>query len=151
MADSHVCSWQERLNRSRPATRTARDGDPGIFFPALLIYIGAPTGYTMIEPGRYRHYKGNDYEVIGEAQHSETEEPFVVYRTLYGERGLWIRPRAMFLDTVMIDGRPQPRFRRLKDYHERSCKGPPATAARSSARRSRPGRSVHGRPRAHSR
>ena len=67
----------------------------------------------MIEPGRYRHYKGTDYEVIGEAQHSETEEPFVVYRALYGERGLWIRPRAMFLDTVMIDGSPLPRFRRL--------------------------------------
>jgi hypothetical protein len=69
----------------------------------------------MIEPGRYRHYKGNDYEVIGEARHSETEEPFVVYRALYGERGLWIRPLAMFLDTVMIAGRPQPRFRRLTD------------------------------------
>jgi hypothetical protein len=69
----------------------------------------------MIEPGRYRHYKGNDYEVIGEARHSETEEPFVVYRALYGERGLWIRPRAMFLDPVMLDGRPQPRFRRLTD------------------------------------
>ena len=67
----------------------------------------------MIEPGRYRHYKGNDYEVIGEARHSETEEPFVVYRALYGERGLWIRPRTMFLDTVMIDGSPLPRFRRL--------------------------------------
>ena len=67
----------------------------------------------MIEPGRYRHYKGNDYEVIGEARHSETEEPFVVYRALYGERGLWVRPRAMFLDAVMIDGSPQPRFRRL--------------------------------------
>ena len=67
----------------------------------------------MIEPGRYRHYKGNDYEVIGEARHSETEEPFVVYCALYGERGLWIRPRAMFLDTVMIDGSPLPRFRRL--------------------------------------
>jgi len=69
----------------------------------------------MIEPGRYRHYKGNDYEVVGEARHSETEEPFVVYRALYGERGLWIRPRALFLDTVMIDGRRQPRFRRLTD------------------------------------
>jgi hypothetical protein len=65
----------------------------------------------MIEPGRYRHYKGNDYEVIGEARHSETEEPFVVYRALYGDRGLWIRPRAMFLETVMVDGRAVPRFR----------------------------------------
>jgi hypothetical protein len=69
----------------------------------------------MIEPGRYRHYKGNDYEVVGEARHSETEEPFVIYRALYGERGLWIRSRAMFLDMVMIDGHPQPRFRRLTD------------------------------------
>jgi hypothetical protein len=69
----------------------------------------------MIQPGRYRHYKGRDYEVIGEARHSETEEPFVVYRALYGDGGLWIRPRAMFLDTVTIDGRAQPRFRRLTD------------------------------------
>jgi hypothetical protein len=69
----------------------------------------------MIQPGRYRHYKGNDYEVIGEARHSETEEPFVVYRALYGERGLWIRPRAMFLDTIVVDGQPLPRFQRLTD------------------------------------
>ena len=69
----------------------------------------------MIQPGRYRHYKGNEYEVVGEARHSETEEPFVVYRALYGERGLWIRPRAMFLETVMVDGHPLPRFRRLTD------------------------------------
>ena len=69
----------------------------------------------MIEPGRYRHYKGNDYEVIGEARHSETEEPFVVYRALYGDRGLWIRPRSMFLETVMVDGRPLPRFQRLAE------------------------------------
>ena len=69
----------------------------------------------MIEPGRYRHYKGHDYEVLGEARHSETDEPFVVYRALYGERGLWIRPLAMFLETVMVDGRTFPRFRRLPD------------------------------------
>jgi hypothetical protein len=69
----------------------------------------------MIEPGRYRHYKGRDYEVIGEARHSETEEPFVVYRALYGEKGLWIRPLAMFLDTVTVDGRTIQRFRRLED------------------------------------
>lgn len=69
----------------------------------------------MIQPGRYRHYKGYEYEVIGEARHSETEEAFVVYRALYGERGLWIRPRAMFLGTVMIDGRPEPRFRLVTD------------------------------------
>ena len=69
----------------------------------------------MIQPGRYRHYKGNEYEVLGEARHSETEELFVVYRALYGEKGMWIRPSVMFLDTVMIDGRAHPRFRRLTD------------------------------------
>jgi hypothetical protein len=62
----------------------------------------------MIKPGRYRHYKGHDYEVIGIARHSETEESFVVYRALYGERELWVRPAAMFLD-----GRCVPRFHRL--------------------------------------
>jgi hypothetical protein len=69
----------------------------------------------MIQAGRYRHYKGNEYEVIGEARHSETEEPFVVYRALYGERGLWIRPLALFVATVMVEGQPIPRFRRLTD------------------------------------
>lgn len=64
----------------------------------------------MIQPGRYRHYKGNDYEVVGLARHSETEEDMVVYRALYGERGLWVRPLAMFLETVQIEGRPYPRF-----------------------------------------
>lgn len=65
----------------------------------------------MIQPGRYRHYKGNDYQVLGVARHSETEEEFVVYRALYGKRGLWVRPAAMFLETVLVDGQPQPRFR----------------------------------------
>jgi hypothetical protein len=69
----------------------------------------------MVQPGRYRHYKGNEYDVIGVARHSETEEPFVVYRALYGERGLWIRPAAVFLETVLVEGRPVPRFDRLPD------------------------------------
>ena len=64
----------------------------------------------MIQPGRYRHYKGNDYEVVGVAKHSETEEEVVVYRARYGERGLWVRPLVMFLETVVVEGRPQPRF-----------------------------------------
>jgi hypothetical protein len=68
----------------------------------------------MIQPGRYRHYKGKDYEVIGMATHSETEEAFVVYRALYGERGLWIRPVAMFLDQVVVNGKQAPRFQRLE-------------------------------------
>lgn len=64
----------------------------------------------MVTPGRYRHYKGGEYEVLGCARHSETEEEFVVYRALYGERGLWVRPKAMFLESVLVDGRPVPRF-----------------------------------------
>jgi hypothetical protein len=54
----------------------------------------------MVSPGVYRHHKGQQYEVVGVARHSETEEEFVVYRALYGERGLWVRPIAMFTDSV---------------------------------------------------
>ncbi len=61
-------------------------------------------------PGRYRHYKGGEYEVVGVARHSETEEHLVVYRPLYGDGGLWVRPLAMFLDTVTAGGAPVPRF-----------------------------------------
>jgi hypothetical protein len=68
---------------------------------------------SPITPGRYRHYKGNEYEVIGIAQHSETLEAMVVYRPLYGEGGLWVRPAAMFAEDVVIDGRRQPRFGKL--------------------------------------
>ena len=69
----------------------------------------------MLQPGRYQHYKGRAYEALGVARHSETEEEFVVYRALYGDRGLWIRPMAMFLETVMVKGLPRPRFQRLPD------------------------------------
>lgn len=68
-----------------------------------------------IQPGRYRHYKGQDYEVIGVALHSETEEPHVLYRPLYGEGRLWIRPLAMFTESVNVDGVIQPRFRLLPE------------------------------------
>ncbi|MGN2251092.1 DUF1653 domain-containing protein [Frateuria sp. GZRe14] len=61
-------------------------------------------------PGIYRHYKGQRYEVLGIARHSETLEELVVYRALYGEHGLWVRPMAMFSETVTIDGEPVPRF-----------------------------------------
>ncbi len=60
--------------------------------------------------GRYRHYKGGDYEVLGAVRHSETLQPMVLYRALYGEHGLWVRPHAMFYEQVVIDGRQQPRF-----------------------------------------
>ena len=61
-------------------------------------------------PGRYRHYKGNEYEVLGVARHSETDEDLVVYRPLYGDHSLWVRPKAMFCDLVTVDGRTMPRF-----------------------------------------
>ena len=64
----------------------------------------------MIPSGRYRHYKGNHYEVIGSARHSETEEQMVVYRKLYGDGSLWVRPLAMFLEDVTVDGKQIPRF-----------------------------------------
>lgn len=63
--------------------------------------------------GRYRHYKGGEYELIGVARHSETLELLVVYRPLYDASGLWVRPHAMFFETVVIDGVTQPRFARI--------------------------------------
>ena len=66
-----------------------------------------------IQPGRYRHYKGNEYTVLGVACHSETLEELAVYRQEYGERGLWVRPAAMFAETVEVNGRIVPRFQRL--------------------------------------
>ena len=63
-----------------------------------------------IRPGRYRHFKGTDYEVIGTARHSETLEEMVVYRALYGDGGLWVRPAAMWSETVDRDGYRGPRF-----------------------------------------
>ena len=63
-----------------------------------------------IKPGRYRHFKGNLYEVIGVASHSETMEPMVVYRALYGERGLWVRPAAMWNEVVCKPEYTGPRF-----------------------------------------
>lgn len=64
----------------------------------------------MIRPGIYEHYKGDKYEVIGLARHSETEEELVVYRALYGDHGLWVRPYQMFVERVTIDGEQVPRF-----------------------------------------
>ncbi len=66
-------------------------------------------------PGRYRHYKGNEYRVVGLARHSETLEVLVVYDALYGEGGRWVRPAAMFMETVELGGRRVPRFERLAD------------------------------------
>ena len=63
-----------------------------------------------VRPGRYRHFKGNEYQVLGVARHSETEEEMVVYRALYGEGGLWVRPAAMWSEIVDHDGYRGPRF-----------------------------------------
>ncbi len=63
-----------------------------------------------MQTGRYRHYKGNEYIVIGVARHSETDEELVVYHPDYGERGLWVRPKDMFLESVEVDGEIVPRF-----------------------------------------
>jgi len=64
-------------------------------------------------PGRYRHYKGGEYHVLGVARHSETLEPMVVYQALYGERGLWVRPAAMFVETVETSSGKVARFTRI--------------------------------------
>ncbi len=76
-----------------------------------------PERRHTVQPGRYRHYKGKDYDVIGVARHSETEEPLVVYRCLYGDHSLWVRPLPpMFLETVDVAGEQvPPRFMRVED------------------------------------
>ena len=66
-----------------------------------------------VEPGKYRHFKGNFYRVIGVARHSETLEELVVYQALYGEGGLWVRPASMWNETVERDGYSGPRFVRV--------------------------------------
>jgi cupin 2 domain-containing protein len=71
-----------------------------------------------VSTGRYRHYKGNEYSVVGTARHSETLEELVVYRQEYGEHGLWVRPKGMFAETVTIAGREVPRFERLPSRSE---------------------------------
>ena len=63
----------------------------------------------------YRHYKGSLYQVLHTAQHSETEELLVVYRCLYGEYGVWVRPLVMFSETVTVDGKQLPRFELIKE------------------------------------
>jgi hypothetical protein len=71
-------------------------------------------------PGRYRHYKGGEYEVIGAARHSETLEPLVVYRPLYNDSGLWARPHRMFFEQVEVAGKRQPRFVRIEGASDES-------------------------------
>ena len=72
----------------------------------------------MIPTGTYRHYKGNTYQVLGVAKHSETEEELVVYRALYGNRGLWVRPLEMFQGKVEVKGKSIPRFELIQKEDE---------------------------------
>lgn len=65
---------------------------------------------SIIRPGRYRHYKGNFYAVVDIARHSESEEEMVVYRKLYDDHSLWVRPLDMFMEDLLVDGRLVPRF-----------------------------------------
>ncbi len=73
---------------------------------------------TELKPGRYRHYKGKDYEVIAVARHSETEEDMVVYRTLYGDFSLWVRPLKMFTELVSVEDQELPRFRHMGEMEK---------------------------------
>ena len=68
-----------------------------------------------MKTGRYRHYKGRDYIVLGVARHSETQEEMVVYQQDYGDRGLWVRPLAMFLETVQVGDQAIPRFQCVEE------------------------------------
>lgn len=74
----------------------------------------------MVTPGLYRHYKGGEYKVLDTVRHSETLEAMVLYQALYGQRGLWVRPAAMFAETVTIDGIEQPRFTLVHQIEQES-------------------------------
>ncbi len=68
-----------------------------------------------IAPGRYRHYKGGEYEVLAVAYHSETLEPMVVYRALYASGDVWVRPASMWNETILLDGQEVARFARMEE------------------------------------
>lgn len=74
-----------------------------------------PHATPPLKPGRYRHYKGKDYQVFKVARHSETEEELVVYRCLYGDHSWWVRPLSMFTESVEFEGETLPRFEFVAD------------------------------------
>ena len=73
-----------------------------------------------IPPGLYRHFKGNEYEVLHIARHSETQEPMVVYKALYGKKGIWVRPAGMWNETVERDGKIYTRFTHIQEFGSES-------------------------------
>lgn len=77
-----------------------------------------PQQTQTIPQGIYRHYKGSLYQVLHTAKHSETEESLVVYRCLYGEYGVWVRPVGMFSEMITVDGKEMPRFELIKALAE---------------------------------
>ncbi len=80
------------------------------------------TYISEIVPGIYRHFKGNQYRVVGIATHSETGQPMVVYRALYGEQGLWVRPASMWTEQIERDGYSGPRFSLVREEGEECAK-----------------------------
>lgn len=118
-ADNSV--WYDILAFSKPNHVLARLGHPAV--RRLQERFRRDSAAAMlrssaVEPGRYRHYKGREYTVIGTARHSETLEELVVYRPEYGERGLWARPKRMFSESLNIEGREVPRFQFLAESGE---------------------------------
>lgn len=97
-----------------------------LFAPLAALFLDLARGggwrFTMespaARPGRYRHFKGGEYECLGLALHSETLAPVVVYRALYGSCGLWVRPAAMWAEEVAAPEGPRPRFLRVEDSDE---------------------------------
>lgn len=80
------------------------------------------TYISEIVPGIYRHFKGKQYRVVGIATHSETGQPMVVYRALYGEQGLWVRPASMWTEQIERDGYSGPRFSLVREEGEECAK-----------------------------
>ena len=105
-----------------PTEEEAAAFEPPDWFGEEVTYDPAYTNAHLssrreepIRPGRYRHFKGNEYEVLYVAKHSETREPMVVYRAMYGERGVWVRPASMWNETVERDGVTYRRFTYIGD------------------------------------
>lgn len=105
-----------------PTKEEAAAFEPPDWFGEEVTYDPAYTNAHLssrreepIRPGRYRHFKGNEYEVLYVAKHSETREPMVVYRAMYGERGAWVRPASMWNETVERDGVTYRRFTYIGD------------------------------------